>query len=84
MDPDTKRQIDRINEISSYARTSWLGLMAYLAFVFITLLGVQDADFFVPARQTQLPLVNVAIPTPASSCSARSSPPRSMSTFISF
>ncbi|MGD1925849.1 MAG: pentapeptide repeat-containing protein [Paracoccaceae bacterium] len=56
-------QIARINEISALARTTWFGLLAYLAFVGVTLLGVEDADFFVPARQTQLPLVNVAIPT---------------------
>ncbi|WP_424931821.1 pentapeptide repeat-containing protein [Amaricoccus macauensis] len=63
MDERTQAQIARINEISALARTSWIGLLAYLAFVFVTLLGVEDADFFVPARQTQLPLVNVSIPT---------------------
>lgn len=56
-------QLARINEISMIARTTWFGLLAYLTFVGITLLGVEDADFFVPSRQTQLPLVNVAIPT---------------------
>ena len=56
-------QLARINEISMVARTTWFGLLAYLAFVGVTLLGVEDADFFVPSRQTQLPLVNVAIPT---------------------
>ena len=61
--PDPKIQIARINEISMIARTTWFGLLAYLAFVGVTLLGVEDADFFVPSRQTQLPLVNVAIPT---------------------
>ena len=61
--PDPKIQIARINELSLIARTTWFGLLAYLAFVGITLLGVEDADFFVPSRQTQLPLVNVAIPT---------------------
>ena len=45
------------------ARTSWIALLGYLAFVGVTLLAVEDADFFVPSRQTQLPLVNVAIPT---------------------
>ncbi|MEM9784439.1 MAG: pentapeptide repeat-containing protein [Pseudomonadota bacterium] len=55
--------ITRIDDLSKLARTTWFGLLAYLAFVGITLLGVEDADFFVPSRQTQLPLVNVAIPT---------------------
>jgi uncharacterized protein YjbI with pentapeptide repeats len=56
-------RIARINEVSAMARTSWITLLAYLAFVMVTLLGVEDADFFVPSRQTDLPLVNVAIPT---------------------
>ncbi len=56
-------QIRRINEISQLARTAWFTLLGYLVFVGITLLGVKDADFFVPSRQTDLPLVNVAIPT---------------------
>ncbi|MFV0386242.1 pentapeptide repeat-containing protein [Paracoccus sp. (in: a-proteobacteria)] len=42
---------------------NWLVLLANLAFALITALGVQDADFFVASRQTQLPLVNVSIPT---------------------
>lgn len=60
---DQKAQLDRIGELSGLARTTWFGLLAYLGFVGITLLGVQDADFFVPSRQTQLPLVGVQIPT---------------------
>ncbi len=58
-----KIQIGRINEISLMARTTWFGLLAYLAFVGVTLMGVEDADFFVPTRQTQLPLIGVQIPT---------------------
>ena len=58
-----KAQIDRINEISAMARTSWLALLGYLAFIGISLLAVEDADFFVPTRRTDLPLVGVAIPT---------------------
>ncbi|MEM9059099.1 MAG: pentapeptide repeat-containing protein, partial [Pseudomonadota bacterium] len=63
-DPPTP-EIARINALSLVARTTWFGLLAYLAFVGVTLLGVEDADFFVPSRQTQLPLVNVSIPTSA-------------------
>ena len=40
------------------ARTSWIVLLGLLAFIGVTLLGVEDADFFTPSRQTQLPLVN--------------------------
>ncbi len=63
MPADPKAQIERINQVSAMARTSWIALLGYLAFIGVTLLGVEDADFFVPSRQTQLPLVNVAIPT---------------------
>ena len=63
MPADPKAQIERINQVSAMARTSWIALLGYLAFVGVTLLGVEDADFFVPSRQTQLPLVNVSIPT---------------------
>jgi uncharacterized protein YjbI with pentapeptide repeats len=58
-----RRQIARINELSNVARTSWFGMLAFLGFVGVTLLGVQDADFFVPSRETVLPIVGVRIPT---------------------
>ncbi len=60
---DTDAQIARINLLTQTAKTSWFGLLSYLAFVGVTLMGVEDADFFIPERQTQLPLVGVAIPT---------------------
>ena len=60
---DPEKQIERINEISAIARTSWLALLGYLAFIGISLLAVEDADFFVETRRTDLPLVGVAIPT---------------------
>jgi len=63
MDEDDQRRIACFNEISALARGSSIGLLAYPAFVFVTLLGVQDADFLVPCHQTRLPLVNVSIPT---------------------
>ena len=63
MPANRKAQIERINQVSAMARTSWIALLGYLAFIGVTLLGVEDADFFVPSRQTQLPLVDVSIPT---------------------
>ncbi|MEM1152429.1 MAG: hypothetical protein AAGI03_18130, partial [Pseudomonadota bacterium] len=57
--------IDRIDRLTEAGRVNWFALMAYLVFAFITVLGVQDVDFFDPSRQTQLPLVNVSIPTEA-------------------
>lgn len=58
-----ERTLAQIETQSRTARTNWFGLLAYLAFVGVTLLGVEDADFFVSTRQTQLPLVGVSIPT---------------------
>ncbi|QEU09861.1 hypothetical protein [Paracoccus yeei] len=55
--------IARINDLSQLARTAWFTLLGYLVFAGITLLGVKDADFFIPSRETQLPLVGVSIPT---------------------
>ncbi|MFO1104872.1 MAG: pentapeptide repeat-containing protein [Amaricoccus sp.] len=63
MNDRAKAQIERITDLSQVARTSWIGLLAYLGFVCVTLLGVQDADFFVPSRETALPLIAVHIPT---------------------
>ncbi|MEO0356974.1 MAG: pentapeptide repeat-containing protein, partial [Pseudomonadota bacterium] len=60
---DHSAQIDRINELISTGRAQWIGLLAYLAFTFVTVLGVEDVDFFVPSRETDLPLIGVSIPT---------------------
>jgi hypothetical protein len=60
---DRKQLIARVDELTASARKSWIGLISYLAFVSVTLLGVRDADFFIPERQTELPLIGVSIPT---------------------
>jgi len=63
-EPDTaETQIARIDQLTRVGRANWLGLLAYLIFAFVTVLSVEDADFFIPARQTTLPLVGVDIPT---------------------
>jgi hypothetical protein len=62
-EPLPTAQIERIDALTAAGRTNWFGLVAYPIFAFITVLGVTDADFFIPSRQTQLPLVNVEIPT---------------------
>ncbi|MEM8555757.1 MAG: pentapeptide repeat-containing protein, partial [Pseudomonadota bacterium] len=58
-------KIARVNALTRSGRANWFGLLAYLAFTMVTLLGVQDADFFIAARETQLPLIGVSIPTGA-------------------
>ncbi|WP_172328062.1 pentapeptide repeat-containing protein [Mangrovicoccus sp. HB161399] len=55
--------IARINDLTRAGRANWFGLLAYLAFVTVTLLGVENIDFFLDSRQTELPLVGVSIPT---------------------
>ena len=55
--------MERIAVLTRTAKGSWLGLLSYFAFVGVTLMGVEDADFFIPSRQTQLPLIGVSIPT---------------------
>lgn len=59
----TEAQIARIDALTATGRTNWFALLAYLAFVLVTTLGVEDVDFFVDSRQTELPLVGVSIPT---------------------
>jgi len=62
-EPDHAKQIARINEITRTAKASWFGLLSYMTFVGVTLLSVEDAEFFIRERETQLPLIGVAIPT---------------------
>nr|WP_240722251.1 hypothetical protein [Poseidonocella sp. HB161398] len=59
----TALAIARINDLTRAGRANWFGLLAYLAFVTVTLLGVEDIDFFLDSRQTDLPLIGVSIPT---------------------
>lgn len=61
--PGPGAEVDRIDTLTNAARTSWFALLSYLAFIGVTLMGVSHADFFNPDRQTDLPLVGVAIPT---------------------
>ena len=63
MSDDPKIQIDRINELTTVGRTNWIGLLAYLVFLTITILGVEDVDFFLASEQTEIPIVGVEIPT---------------------
>ena len=58
-----EQAIDRIKALGETGRATWFVLLGYLAFVGITLLSVQDLDFFSAASRTQLPLVGIAIPT---------------------
>jgi hypothetical protein len=59
----SEAQIARIDALTATGRANWFALLAYLAFALVTTLGVEDVDFFVASRQTELPLVGVSIPT---------------------
>jgi len=63
IDAETERLLERIAEIARNVRATWFLLLGVLAFAGVTLLGVEDADFFAVGRQTALPLVGVEIPT---------------------
>jgi hypothetical protein len=60
---EAKEAVDRIQQIVANARTIWFALLGFLAFIGLTLVSVRDVDFFSLASTTQLPIVNIAIPT---------------------
>ncbi len=60
---ENERLMARIDALSRGARNNWLGLMAFLAFVGLTIVEFEDADFLVGRRRTELPLINVDIST---------------------
>ncbi|MEM9032914.1 MAG: pentapeptide repeat-containing protein, partial [Pseudomonadota bacterium] len=55
--------IARINALTANARATWFALISALLFVGITLMGVAHIDFYGIDRATQLPLINVSVPT---------------------
>lgn len=55
--------IARVNELTRAARAGWISLLFVLIFIAVTIAGVEDIDFFLPERQTALPLIGVSIPT---------------------
>ncbi len=55
--------LPRIEAIVANARTVWLGQIGFLAFITLTLVSTRDVDFFSVTATTDLPIINVAIPT---------------------
>ncbi len=53
----------RIEALTRNARSTWFALLGVLVFVGVTLMGVEHIDFYGVNRATQLPLVNVSVPT---------------------
>jgi len=54
--------LERIDTITRNARGIWFGLLGALVFAGVTLLGVEDIDFFGVDRNTKLPLIGVSVP----------------------
>ena len=63
LDEQVVKQLAYVTEVSKNARTTWFGLIALILFCGVTLLDVQDRDFFEYGASTQLPLINVSVPT---------------------
>jgi len=61
LEPDIA--LARIEALTTTARTTWLLLLGFLAFIGLTLLSVHDVDFFSVTATTDLPIVDIAIPT---------------------
>lgn len=62
-DADFDTHVTRINALTTNARNTWFVLLGVLVFVTITLMGVEDIDFYGVDRATKLPLVDVEVPT---------------------
>ncbi len=60
---DETTALERIQTIVGNARTVWFALIGFLAFIGLTLVSVRDIDFFSVAATTDLPIVNIDIPT---------------------
>ena len=58
-----EERLASLSEIIRTARGVWLMHLGLAAYATIALSGVTDADFFSPARKTQLPIINFAVPT---------------------
>ena len=60
---DFDAHVDRIDALTRNARNTWFVLLGVLVFITITLMGVEDIDFYGVDRATKLPLVDVEVPT---------------------
>ncbi|PJE27058.1 Pentapeptide repeat-containing protein [Pseudooceanicola antarcticus] len=59
----TPSVIQRIDTLVRKGTSAFFLLLTFLAFAVITLATVSDADFFLPSRQTTLPILDAEIPT---------------------
>lgn len=52
-----------IGELCSLAQKAWFGLLSFLAFFAVVILSTTDSDFLVGSKQTQIPIIGIAVPT---------------------
>ena len=63
--PDPEAALRHIDGISQNARANWFALLGLLAYVGVTMMAHKDADFFAYGVATQLPIINLSVPTVA-------------------
>ena len=59
----TATLLKQVAELSKIAHALWLGLLALLTYCLVTLLTVEDKDFFAFSAKTTLPILNIQIGT---------------------
>ena len=65
-DDDSKtsdQEKQEVKEIAGAAQLAWFGLLGFLAFYTIVILSTRDVDFLSAGKETQLPVVQIAVRT---------------------
>ncbi len=52
-----------ITELTGLTQKAWFGLLSFLAFFLVVILSTTDSDFLVGSKQTQIPIIGIAVPT---------------------
>ncbi len=60
-DTSTADAVARIDKVTSAARSNWFWFFGVLGYAALTLMGIQDADFFSASKSTTLPVLNFSV-----------------------
>lgn len=60
---ESKGALEAFNFVSGRARAQWYLNVGVQIYVLVTLLAVEDADFFAINRNTELPILGISVPT---------------------
>lgn len=55
--------VSAVNFVSGRTRSQWYLSLGVQVYLLVTLIAVEDADFFVVARKTDLPVLGISVPT---------------------